>query len=79
MPKKKIVREKVEEQPTMTQLIAGGVYKKDMNNGETLFATVSCMKEIPGGTREGLFHTYWDTPRVIQEGSDDLNSWFLVK
>ena len=79
MPKKKIIREKVEEQPTETPLVAGGVYKKDMDNGEVLYATVSCMKAIPGGTREGLFHTYWDTPRIIQEGSDDLNSWFLVK
>ena len=79
MPKKKIIRERVEEQPTVTPLIAGGVYKKDMSNGEVLYATVSCLKELSGGGREGLFHAYWDTPRVIQQGSDDLNSWFLVK
>ncbi len=79
MPKKKIIRQQEEEQPKVTPLIAGGVYKKDMDNGEVIYATVPCLKQLPGGSKEGVFHSYWDAPRIITEGSDDLNSWFLVK
>jgi len=72
----KEVVEAVEEGDT--PLRSGGVYRKMASGGATLEATVLCTKESSTGGKEGIMHIFWEAPRMIVEGSDELNQWELI-
>jgi hypothetical protein len=61
-----------------TLLVAGGVYRKTLANGGVAEATVVCTKESPSGGKEGIMNIFWEAPRMVVEGSDELNQWELI-
>jgi glycerol-3-phosphate responsive antiterminator len=61
-----------------TPLVSGGVYRKETTGGAILEATVLCTKESSSGGKEGIIHIFWEAPRMIVEGSDELNQWELI-
>lgn len=63
----------------VTPLVAGGVYRKHLANGGISEALVLCTKESPSGGKEGIINIFWEAPRMVVEGSDELNQWTLVQ